>query len=124
MARLTTADEFRLEFVTPAGLRILSVLQQIASAQDRDLVLTAGTNGNHSGPGDPHTRGDAFDLRLLDRSPIQRQTLVGLIVAKLGPAFTVLYEMAEATPQTTEEHCHIQVKKGTVYPPQPPPSTP
>lgn len=44
--------------IAPAGFRILSAIDQVAQALSLDLVITSGTDGEHSGPLDPHHRGE------------------------------------------------------------------
>lgn len=112
MAKLLTTSDFRLAVVTKSGLRMLSVLEEVATERQLDLVLTAGTNGVHSGPLDPHYLGNALDVRLLDLPVEQRTLLVSDLASRLGPAFTCLHELPGATLQTTAEHLHVQLKKG------------
>lgn len=99
--------------IAPAGFRILSALDQVAGAMKCDLTITSACDGQHSGPADPHHRGEAYDVRTHDLSGEERQQLVGCVMKLLGwEHFFGFLEDAG----TANEHAHFQVKKGTVYP--------
>jgi len=97
--------------IAPAGARILEVLRVIARTSPHDLTITSGTDGTHSGPGDPHHSGEAYDVRVKDLTPWQVQVLVGRLTASLGPRFYVLHE----SPDTPNAHIHIQRRRATTY---------
>lgn len=99
--------------ISPAGFRILSAIDQTAVALSVDLVITSGTDGAHSGPNDPHHRGEAYDVRSQGFSPEMKQSILNGVMGKLG--FERFYGFLEAA-GTENEHFHFQVKKGTEYP--------
>ena len=111
----------------PAGVRILSALDQAALHLAQDIIVTCA-DGLHP-PTDPHTTGEAYDVRVRDLTPGAVLALRGFLLGVLGPLFTVLYEVP--TPPHAPElasiafvnvgasaaHLHIQRRKGTTYPP-------
>ena len=45
---------------------ILAALKAASKTLNLDLTITSGTDGVHSGPGDVHHRGEAYDVRSHD----------------------------------------------------------
>lgn len=115
MSCLRLAPERGVQFarIAPGGFRILAALDSCCRAIGVDLVLTSGTEGVHSGPEDPHHRGEAYDVRSHDLEPALRQRVLAWIVLELGDGF---YAFLEA-PGTANEHFHLQVRRGRTYPP-------
>jgi hypothetical protein len=101
--------------IAPGGFVLLSAIEQAAMECRVDLTITSGTDGEHSGPNDPHHRGEAYDVRTHDFSEWVKAQIVSVIQRYAGPAFYVFLE----SPGTDNEHIHCQVSKGTNYPPQP-----
>lgn len=99
--------------IAPAGFRILSAIDQVSQALSLDLVITSGTDGEHSGPLDPHHRGEAYDVRSQGFSTEVKDQVLNGVMRRLG--FDCFYGFLES-PGTENEHFHFQVKKGTVYP--------
>ncbi|SRR5258706_13135714 len=99
--------------IAPGGFRILSAIDQTAQKLDCDLIITSACDGTHSGPDDPHHRGEAYDVRSHDLSTEQKDRVLAQIMTILG--WDHFYGFLEA-PGTDNEHFHVQVKKGTVYP--------
>ena len=87
--------------------RMLSALLLLPYAGT--LVITAGSNGLHK-VGSKHYTGEAIDLRVhnLPDPEAVRQ----LLIAQLGVKFSVL----RRDPGTTNDHLHLQVRKGGTYP--------
>jgi hypothetical protein len=123
---LRVKEGVKFDRISPAGFKILSVLQNATYIFDRDLVITCGTEGHP--PTDPHTEGSAFDIRALNMAEATVLALVSYLKTQLGPRFTVLYEaptppsgvLASVTfvnPKASAPHFHIQRKAGTEYPP-------
>lgn len=95
-------------------------------ALGHSLVITAGTNGHTSGR---HPAGEALDVSVAGLTPQQVVRLYRLLQRALGKRFTVLYEVrtrptdqvlrtiAWINPKATAPHLHLQVKKGTAFPP-------
>ena len=102
-----------VEFATiaPAGARILETLRRIATSLTVDLTITSGTDGEHSGPNDPHKRGEAYDIRSKDMTKSTAETVIMLLNTLLGPRFYAFHE-AVGTPN---QHIHCQRAKGTHY---------
>lgn len=98
--------------IAPGGFRIISAIDQTSAALNLDLVLTSACDGMHSGPDDPHHRGEAYDLRSHDFTDDQKSTILSEVMRTLGDKFFGFLE----SPGTDNEHFHFQVKKGTVYP--------
>lgn len=99
--------------IAPGGFRILSAIDQTAKALDCDLVITSGCDGAHSGPNDPHHRGEAYDVRSHDMSAEQKDVVLAKIMNYLG--WESFYGFLES-PGTDNEHFHVQQKRGTTYP--------
>lgn len=123
---LRQGDGVEFSVIAPGGFRILAALDHCTQVIDRDLVITAGTDHHHDGR---HVTGEAFDVRVKDFDVPTILRLRQTAAAILGPRFTVLYEVpSEPTdPQlkaiafvngaASGPHLHVQVKRGTVYPP-------
>src|SRR5258707_3843230 len=92
---------------------MLAVLDFIATELSHDLTITSACDGEHSGPDDPHHRGEAYDVRTHDLP--DKNGALALIQQSLGTAFYAFLE----DPDSENEHIHCQVAKGTVYPPAP-----
>lgn len=121
------ADGAHFAVIAPAGFRILAVLDTATRILQQDLLITCGTE-DHA-PEDPHSRGEAYDVRVRGIPPTVLVKLVLLLTQTLGPRFTVLLEtpvplidpvlsaIQTINVHATGPHLHIQQKKGTVYPP-------
>ncbi len=101
--------------IAPGGFRILGAVERCARAIGHDLMITSACDGEHSGPNDPHHRGEAYDIRTHGLTPVQANAVVAYLAQDLGSGF---YAFVEAT-GTANEHIHVQVRKGTTYPPTP-----
>lgn len=77
----------------------------------KQLVITAGTDGAHVA-GSRHYKGEALDLRSKNFRKADREPFRVDLERSLGPKFRVLLE----GDGTVNEHFHIQVRKGVVYP--------
>lgn len=114
-------DSVRLDPMTPALVRMFSVLEQAAQRLKRDLMVTCGRDGHP--PTSAHFRGMGLDIRTKDLSEAQVSTLFDFVRDTLGPEFYVQYEVkkkptgflaaiATVNPQASAEHMHAQVRKG------------
>ncbi len=112
VVRVKPGVEFAV--IAPGGFAILSAFQQTAVRCALDLEITSGTDGEHSGPADPHKRGEAYDLRSHDLTPQQKTSVLNSVMTDLG--WECFYGFLEDA-GTADEHFHFQVKKGTTYPP-------
>jgi hypothetical protein len=99
--------------IAPGGFVILSAIQQCAERLALDLVITSACDGEHSGPADPHHRGEAYDIRTHNFTPDQKSGVLANLMSTLG--WDRFYGFLES-PGTDNEHIHVQVKKGTTYP--------
>jgi|SRR5271154_6801431 len=113
MGVVRVKDGVLFSVIAPGGFRILSAIDRSAQSVIYDLVITSGTDGEHSGPNDPHHRGEAYDIRTNDLGELDKQFILRQTMAYLGTE--QFYGFIEA-PATDNEHIHIQVKKGTKYP--------
>lgn len=124
---LHVKDGVKFAPIAPAGFRILGALERTARRLSLSLTITAGTDGHP--PGDPHTDGEAYDVRTHDLTDDQKrlvlkQTMLDLcdeqnlmdtpMVTSGGLATMAFFGWIEH-PQTDAEHIHIQRRKGTVY---------
>lgn len=98
--------------IAPGGFRILSALDQCA-AKFGDLILTSACDGAHSGPEDPHHRGEAYDVRSHEFTQEQKDKILATVMTLLG--WDRFFGFLEAA-GTDNEHFHFQTKKGTQYP--------
>lgn len=97
---------------SPGGLAILNAVKTISRMINKDLTITSGCDGNHSGINDPHYLGDAYDIRSKDLDSTMKQQVLANLNNLLG--FEKFYFFLES-PNTDNEHFHIQVKKGTIF---------
>jgi len=110
VVRVKPGVQFAL--IAPGGFRILSAIDQTAAKVGVDLTITSGTDGEHSGPTDPHHRGEAYDVRSQDLTDDNKGLVLATLEDFLGNRFYGFLESAG----TDNEHFHIQVAKGTTYP--------
>lgn len=91
---------------------MLSAIFAVAQLISHDITITSACDGEHSGPDDPHHRGEAYDIRTHDLP--DKQAALAKLRDYLGARFYAFIE------DETEdnEHIHMQVAKGTVYPPE------
>lgn len=95
-------------------MRILETLKEAVMVMSKlgfDITITSGTDGAHSGPNDPHKRGEAFDIRSNTLTSTQKTLLLGFIQNALGSRFFAFLE----NPGDAAEHVHVQIAKGTTY---------
>lgn len=105
-------DRVRFDVIAPGGFRILGALELAARTLQTELFITSGTDGTHSGPSDPHKRGEAFDVRSHNLLPELRTRVLGFVNQELGDGFYGFLE----SPNTANEHFHFQVRRFHIYP--------
>jgi len=111
--RLTlTMPDGAVRQLSPAGLKILSVLGAVASRIGHDITVTSAMDGQHSGPDDPHEHGDALDVRTHDLP--DAKAAVTLMQLYLGEKYFYVFLEDAGTPN---EHAHAQKRKSVAYPP-------
>jgi hypothetical protein len=108
--RVKEGVEFKV--IAPGGFRILAALDHTAVFISHDLTITSGTDGEHSGPNDPHHKGEGYDIRSHDLP--DKQLALSMLTGFLGSEFYAFLE----DPDSENEHIHCQVAKGTIYPPE------
>ncbi len=114
MGVIRLKDGVQFLTIAPAGFRILSAIDQTALALRRDLVITSACDGEHSGLGDPHHTGEAYDIRTHDfPSEDLKQLVLNNIMRILET--DLFFGFLEAL-GTDNEHIHVQRKKVTIYP--------
>lgn len=113
--------------IAPSGYLILHAIKAAARKLALDITITSGTDGDHSGPTDPHKVGKAYDVRSHDFADSLKVLLLRAILSDLrggaanqlfetsgGLATEYFYGFLEA-PGTGNEHFHIQQRKGTLF---------
>lgn len=113
MSVVNVKDGVQFSIIAPGGFRILYAIDRAAQYLNLPLVITSGTDGEHSGPNDPHHRGEAYDVRSHEFTPDQKQQVLEEILGYLD--LDHFYGFLES-PGTANEHFHFQVKKGTTFP--------
>lgn len=98
--------------IAPAGFLILQAMKYVSKLLGMDLTITSGTDGEHSGPLDPHKVGEAYDVRSHDMRPPQKSAFLMAIMNELGTAH--FYGLLEGL-NTPDEHFHVQKAKGTTF---------
>jgi hypothetical protein len=117
--------------IAPAGFAILAALHGAIHFCRIDAVITSACDGEHSGPGDPHHRGEAYDVRTHGLTDAEKdallwhllealrrpgeptaQPLAGIPRSLATSAFFGFIESAG----TPGEHLHVQLRKGRTYP--------
>lgn len=108
---------------TSAGIALLAAFWRAAQDLQRDLTITSGADGAHSGATDPHHLGNAFDVRSHDFLPSEKDSFVRQVLNYLGAVspqdggyvtnfFFGWLEQAG----TANEHFHFQLRRGVQYP--------
>jgi len=96
--------------LSPAGIRLLGVLDAVASLLGRDITITSGSDGLHSGESDPHHFGNAYDIRTHDDP--DKQQLVTTIENKLAEISPGKYYVFIEDEGSANEHIHAQLRHG------------
>ena len=113
MGVVRVKDGVEFSKIAPGGFRLLAAIDGAAFQLNMDFTVTSACDGEHSGPNDPHHRGEAYDVRSHDFSSSDKNLILATIMGKLEP--TRFFGFLEAA-GTDNEHFHFQVKKGTEYP--------
>lgn len=115
-----------IRMLAPAGVRILAALDVTARRLKRDLIVTCADRDHP--PSDPHSTGEAMDVRTHDlddetKRTILREVMVELqndatmdapIATDIGLATLHFYGQIEK-PNQPGEHLHVQRRRFTVY---------
>lgn len=113
MSVVLTKPGVEFAVIAPGGFRILEAISVVARAVGHDLTITSGTDGLHSGPDDPHHRGEAYDIRTHDLGFVPPLIVLSKLQDELG---SIHFFAFLEDPGTENAHVHVQVRKGTVYP--------
>jgi len=109
-------DGVEFKVIAPGGFVLLAAVVATARNLDVDLTLTSACDGAHSGPDDPHHRGEAYDIRTRDLW--HPKGVLAELVSNLEARDPGLFFAFLEDDGTENEHIHCQVRKGTSYPPQ------
>jgi hypothetical protein len=108
---------------------VATAFAMAAATLGRDLTITSGTDGEHSGPNDPHHRGHALDVRSHDVPADLKGRVLALVMEELqrvsardgadaalvatsgGWACGLYFGFLEA-PGRPHEHFHVQLRRG------------
>lgn len=106
----------RLRKLTPALLFIFNELDKLNQLRipnyPDDWMITSVNDSNHL-PNSRHYTDEAIDMRSKNfDNEMRKIEFRDRLQFALGPKFTVLYENA----RKVNEHFHIQVRKGQVFP--------
>lgn len=117
--------------IAPAGFRLLGAIELAARRAGVDLTITSACDGLHSGPDDPHHRGEAYDIRSHDLPELLKHTVLAEIMRACndpgggaalpatgiagGLVTSTFFGFIEAV-GTDNEHIHVQVRQGRPYP--------
>ncbi len=117
MAEFGLLPDAQLAVVDACTLRLLDACRLAALPLDIPKVfVTAGSNGVHSGPADPHYVGHALDIRTHNMLSLDmKKQFLGALVAELGDQFFAFLEDAG----TPNEHVHVQLRRFVTYAPTP-----
>ena len=100
--------------LAPAGARILDALKRLVPDYPFDVTITSARDGAHSGPNDPHAKGEAFDLRTNTLTDDQTRDLLTDLRRVLYKTPRKFYAFLE-NPALPTEHIHCQRRKGITY---------
>lgn len=116
----------KFDRIAPAGFHILWALGQTARVLQRPLTITCGTEAH--GPTDPHTLGEAYDVRSRkfpkpEQQRVVREMLLALsdgpddapVETSGGWATRYFFGFLER-PGTAHEHIHVQRRRGRLFP--------
>jgi hypothetical protein len=98
--------------ISPAGFHILAMIDHLSDIfeDNNHLVITSACDGEHSGPNDPHHKGEAYDVRTHDLGD-RKYTFLQILKEQLGEKFYAFLE----DPDTPNEHIHVQLAIGATY---------
>jgi hypothetical protein len=113
---LRAKEGVMFKLLTPEGLHILNALTEVSGALGIDLTITSACDGMHSGPDDPHHKGNAYDVRSKDIE--DKEAVLTKIMEALGdnpqPSsggyVTAKYFGWLEAAGTDNEHYHFQLR--------------
>jgi len=115
--------------IAPAGFRLLSAIETTARALGVTLTITCACEAHP--PSDPHTHGEAYDLRTHNLSAAMQDAVLRRVLTACcdetaeppdlllpisgGLATRQFFGQLERVGQPSE-HLHVQLRRGAVYP--------
>jgi hypothetical protein len=117
--------------IAPAGFRLLAAIERAARALHVELTITSACDGEHSGLNDPHHRGEAYDVRTHTFTESMKDAILRVLLNELrddvdglvAPLVDVPRSLATTRffgfveqPGAPNEHLHVQLRRGRVYP--------
>lgn len=120
---LSAKEGVQFAVISPGGFHLLAALDAASAKLGLDLVITSGTDGEHSGPNDPHHLGKAYDVRSQGFSETVKQSVLAGVMGELGTP--VVQDGGYVTEKffgwlevedTFNEHFHFQQRHGVEYP--------
>lgn len=117
MALLTKNTEVHFREFSPAIMSMLNVLYTLNLQQvpdwPKDFIITSVNDSSSHSAKSKHYEDKAMDVRSKNfKTYLAKLRFVNSLKSLLGDKFTIILE----NPKTENEHFHIQVKKGDVYP--------
>ena len=106
--RVKSGVEFSV--IAPGGFVILAALVAVSRMVGYDITITSGTDGEHSGPDDPHHHGRAYDIRCHDVP--DKEHLAVSIINWLAVDYPNKFYTFIEDEGGTNEHIHCQVRHG------------
>lgn len=97
--------------LAPAGQVIYDTVKKLTEAYDFNMTVTSARDGAHSGPTDPHKRGEALDFRSKHLTADEKARVLADIQRVLYAEPRRFYAFLEA-PGTPNEHYHVQLRQG------------
>jgi hypothetical protein len=90
--------------VTPRNLYIMAAVANVAASLPHDVVITAGTDGQHK-KGSKHYSYEALDIRSKNFPDLaSKQAFIKAVMNRLGSDYDGFLEL----PNTPNEHFHIE----------------
>ena len=99
------------EGLAPAGHVVYNVVKRLTAAYDFNMTVTSARDGNHSGPNDPHKRGEALDFRSKHLTADEKARVLADIQRVLYAEPRRFYAFLE-DPGQPNEHFHVQLRRG------------
>jgi len=111
MPVLLTKPGVLFTVISPAGFQIMAALTRVAHIIGHDIEITSACDGEHSGPEDPHHKGEAYDIRTHDLP--DKHLALATLKSLLDDGKFFAWIEDEDTPN---EHLHVQLRHGSAYP--------
>lgn len=126
MGVLRVKPSVRFDVIAPGGFRLLAALDAAAKARPYDLTITCGSDSHPAA--DPHSRGEAYDVRTHDlpsedaKAQLLHDILAGMddgpIEINPSPGLNTPHFFGWLEhPHNPDEHIHVQVRRGVTWPP-------